>query len=211
MAEQIELRCRCGQVRGLARDLSPRSVNRIVCYCDDCQAFAHQLGRADLLDPQGGSDIVQMAPAALSFTQGQHHIVGLRLKPNGLYRWYAKCCNTPVGNTLTPKLPFVGLLATAFDKPRWDDAVGAPSGAIFGKFAVGGPPPNSTGANLPLVLHVVRRLLGWWLGRRTWPHPFFSRETGAPLYEVTVLPPQQREALRTKCGPRASVASASRP
>lgn len=188
----------------MATDLSPRSVNRVVCYCADCQAFAHQLGRADLLDARGGSDIVQMAPAALSFTQGQHRIVGLRLKPNGLYRWYASCCNTPVGNTLTPRIPFVGLLAPAFDTPRWDDVVGAPSGAIFGKFAAGGPPPRSTDPNLPLVSQAVRRLLGWWLGRRTWPHPFFSRETGAPLYAVTVLSPEQREALRAKCGPRPS-------
>jgi hypothetical protein len=207
MAGQIELRCRCGEVRGVATGLSPRTVNRVVCYCDDCQAFAHQLGRADLLDPQGGSDIVQMAPSALSFTQGHHHIVGLRLKPNGLYRWYAKCCNTPVGNTLTPRIPFVGLLAPAFDKPRWDDAVGAPSGAIFGKYAVGGPPPHSTGANLPLVWQAVRRLLGWWLKRRTWPHPFFSRETGAPLYEVTVLSRDRREALRAMCGPGPTAAS----
>jgi hypothetical protein len=204
MAGQVELRCRCGEVRGVATSLSPRTVNRVVCYCDDCQAFAHQLGRADLLDAQGGSDIVQMAPAALSFTKGQQHIVGLRLKPNGLYRWYAKCCNTPVGNTLTPRIPFVGLLAPAFDKPSWDDAVGAPSGAIFGKYAVGGPPLHSTGANLPLVWQVIKRLLGWWLKRRAWPHPFFSRETGAPLYEVTVLPREQREALRAMCGPRPS-------
>jgi hypothetical protein len=136
----------------------------------------------------------------LSFTQGQHHIVGLQLKPNGLYRWYAKCCNTPVGNTLTPRIPFVGLLASVFE-PRLDDAVGAPSGAIFGKCVVGGPPPGSTGTNLPLVVQVIRRLLGWWLGRRTWPHPFFSRETGATLYAVTVLSPERREALRAFCGP----------
>jgi hypothetical protein len=201
MGGQIELRCRCGEVRGTVTDLSPRTVNRVVCYCDDCQAFAHQLGRVDLLDAKGGSDIVQMAPAALSFTQGQHHVVGLQLKPKGLYRWYAKCCNTPVGNTLTPRIPFVGLLAPVLDEPRLDDAVGVPSGAIFGKFAVGGPPPGSTGANVPLVLQVIRRLLGWWLGRRTWPHPFFSRETGAPLYAVTVLSKEQREALRAFCGP----------
>jgi hypothetical protein len=206
MGEQIELRCRCGEVRGMATNLSPRTSNRVVCYCDDCQAFAHQIGRADLLDPQGGSDIVQLAPAAVSFTQGQHRIVGLRLKPNGLYRWYASCCNTPVGNTLTPRIPFVGLHAPAFDKPRWDKAVGGPSGAIFGKYAVGEPPPGSTGANVPLVLQVIRRLLGWWLGRRNWPHPFFSRETGAPLYAVTVLTKEQRETLRAKCGPRPGAA-----
>jgi hypothetical protein len=204
MDGQIELSCRCGEVRGMATNLSPRTVNRVVCYCDDCQAFAHQIGRADLLNAQGGSDIVQLAPAALSFTQGQHHIVGLRLKPNGLYRWYAKCCNTPVGNTMTPSIPFIGLLAPAFDKSRWDDAVDAPSGAIFGKFAVGEPPPGSTGLNLSLLLQATGRLLGWWLGRRSWPHPFFSPETRAPLYAVTVLSQQQREALRALCGPRVS-------
>jgi hypothetical protein len=204
MGEQIELRCRCGEVRGTATDLSPHTVNRIVCYCDDCQAFAHQIGRADLLDPQGGSDIVQLAPAAVCFTQGQHRIVGLQLKAGGLYRWYASCCYTPVGNTLTPRIPFVGLLAQAFDKARWDEAVGKPSGAIFGKFAVGRPPSDSTGLNLLLLLRALGRLFGWRFKGQAWPHPFFSRETGAPLYAVTVLSTEQREALRAKCGPRPS-------
>ena len=113
MADQVELRCRCGEVRARVTDASPRTVNRIVCYCDDCQAFAHRLGRADLLNAQGGSDIVQLAPATLTFLQGQHRIAGLRLTPKGLFRWYASCCNTPVGNTLTPAIPFVGIVAQA--------------------------------------------------------------------------------------------------
>jgi hypothetical protein len=207
MGGSIELRCGCGEVRGTATDLSPRAVNRVVCYCDDCQAFAHQLGRADLLNAKGGSDIVQMAPAALSFTRGQQHIVGLRLKPNGLYRWYARCCNTPVGNTLTPRIPFVGLLASTFDTPRLDDIVGAPSGEIFGKYAVGEPPPGSTRLNLGLLLRAIGKLLGWRFKGRTWPHPFFSRETGEPLHAVTVLTQEQREALRALCGPRPGAAS----
>jgi len=82
MSKEVEVRCRCGEVRGVVANASPRTVNRVVCYCDDCQAFAHQLGRADLLDAQGGTDIVQVAPAAVSFAQGQHRIVGLRLTPN---------------------------------------------------------------------------------------------------------------------------------
>ena len=48
--------------------------------------------------------------------QGQHRIVGLRLTPKGLFRWYASCCNTPVGNTLTPAIPFVGIVAQGFDQ-----------------------------------------------------------------------------------------------
>src|SRR3954453_17840284 len=84
MSDQVQLRCRCGEVRAQVTGASPRTVNRVVCYCDDCQAFAHRLGRADLLNSQGGSDIVQVAPASLTFVQGQHRIVGMRLTPKGL-------------------------------------------------------------------------------------------------------------------------------
>lgn len=201
MGGQIEVRCRCGEVRGTVINPSPESVNRITCYCDDCQAFAHQLGRADLLDAKGGSDIVQVAPAALSFTRGLDRIIGVRLKPNGLYRWYASCCNTPVGNTLTPSVPFVGLFAQTFDTPHLDDVVGAPTGALLGKFAIGEPPAGSTGLNLSVLLRAVARVLGWRLSGRAWPHPFFARDTRAPVYPVTVLSQQRREALRAFCGP----------
>lgn len=202
MDGRIELRCRCGEVHGTVSDVSPRSVNRVICYCDDCQAYAHQLGRADLLNAKGGSDIVQVAPAALSFTKGQDRIAGLRLTPKGLYRWHATCCNTPVGNTLSPAVPFVGIPVQSFDAPRPDDVFGAPMGAIQGKFAVGEPPAGSTGFNLLLILRAIARVLGWRLGGKTWPHPFFARETGAPTYPVTVIAREQREALGAFCGPR---------
>ena len=83
MSTQAELRCRCGEVVGAVTNASPQTVNRVVCYCDDCQAFAHQLGRADLLDAKGGSDIVQVAPASLTFVKGQDRIAGVRLTPKG--------------------------------------------------------------------------------------------------------------------------------
>src|SRR5882724_3647686 len=163
MGDQVELRCRCGEVRARVTGASPRTGNRIVCYCDDCQAFAHRLGRADLLDSQGGSDIVQVAPASFTFLQGQHRIVGLRLAPKGLFRWYASCCNTPVGNTVTPAIPFVGIVAQTFDQAtqRAVDVFGPPTGALLGKYAVGEPPAGSTGPNLSVILRAVGKMLGW--------------------------------------------------
>jgi hypothetical protein len=203
MSTRVELRCRCGEVRGFVADASPHTVNRVVCYCDDCQAFAHQLGRTDLLDAHGGSDIVQVAPAALAFVQGQERIAGLRLNPKGLYRWYAGCCNTPVGNTMSPALPFVGIVAQAFDhdRQRPDDVFGRPIGAIMGKFAVGGAPPGSTGIQLALMARAIRLVLGWRLRGKAWPHPFFRRDTRAPIFPVAVLEHSRREALRKSCGP----------
>jgi hypothetical protein len=57
MPVSLPLRCRCGRVRGIAGDVSPSSGFRFVCYCGDCQAFAHFLDRADVLDAAGGTDI----------------------------------------------------------------------------------------------------------------------------------------------------------
>jgi hypothetical protein len=204
MTTRAELRCRCGEVRGFVTDASPRTVNRIVCYCDDCQAFAHHLGRADLLDPHGGSDIVQLAPASLTFAQGQDRIVGLRLTPKGLFRWYTRCCHTPVGNTVSPAIPFVGIVVQAFerDTQRADDVFGRPIGAILGKYAIGEVPAASRRMSLSLMLRAIRMVLSWRLRGRAWPNPFFNRETRAPIYPLTVLSQPEREALCRFCGPQ---------
>jgi hypothetical protein len=204
MSQDAELRCRCGEVRGRVSNASRDSVNRVVCYCDDCQAYLHYLGRADLLDPHGGTDIVQVAPASLRFARGAERIVGLRLTPKGLYRWYASCCKTPVGNTLGPAIPFVGIAATTLEKP---DLVGAPRGAILGRYAVGLPPEGSTKLSPRLLAHVVRLILGWKLGGKTWPHPFFDRATRAPTPPLTTLSSAERDSIRPLCGPRAAAPS----
>lgn len=210
MGGQVELRCRCGGVRAVVTGVSPRTVNRVVCYCDDCQAFAHHLGRADLLNAKGGSDIVQVAPSTLSFVQGENRITGVRLSPRGLYRWYASCCNTPVGNTLSPNVPFVGIVAQAIDggTPAVDDLAGPPIGAILGKYAVGEPPAGSKGLNLSLVLRAIGKVLAWKVRGKTWPHPFFKRETREPIYPIAVLSREQRDALRPFCGPRPAAQAA---
>ena len=55
-----------------------------------------------------------------------------------------------------------------------------------------------------MILHTVRLLLGWKLGGKTWPHPFFERATAAPRPPVTILSQAEREALRARCGPTPS-------
>lgn len=206
MSRNVELQCRCGKVHGWLRDASPSAVNRVVCYCDDCQAFLHHLGRADLLDEHGGADIVQVAPSALSFDRGNEHITAVRLAPKGLYRWYASCCKTPLGNMVAPWLPFIGIATELFQQAPGarpcDEVFGAPVGRIMGKFAIGEPPPGSVKPDVRLLARTARKLLGWKLGGKAWPHPFFERASSEPKYPVTVLSAAERDTLRPLCGPR---------
>src|SRR5215471_7175400 len=107
----LPLRCRCGRVRGVASDVSPSSGFRFVCYCKDCQAFAHFLKRPDVLDPAGGTDIFQMPPGRVKLTAGTETVRCLRLSDKGVLRWYTDCCRTPIGNTAaSPRFPVVAVV-----------------------------------------------------------------------------------------------------
>ena len=108
----LQLQCRCGTVRAIAHGVTPQMGNHCVCYCDDCQAFPKALGRPDVVDANGGTDIFQLSQARLEFTHGLDRVAWLRLTPKGTARWYTSCCNTPIGNTL----PTPGELGGDLDK-----------------------------------------------------------------------------------------------
>ena len=195
---------------------------RVLCYCEDCQAFLHQLGRPELMDDDGGTDIVQVAPASVEFREGRDKIVGLRLIPKGLYRWHSSCCNTPLGNTLTPWLPFIGIGPEAWKGAggsEWqtqgamqqrNELFGPIQGASFTQHAK--HPPEATFAKSPqrMLLSAVRKMLGWKLRGATWPHPFFDQATKAPRFPIRVLSTEERETLRPQCGPTTKHQTAAR-
>jgi uncharacterized protein DUF6151 len=193
MQMEHPLRCRCGTVSGWVKE--PRSANRVVCYCKDCQAFAYFLGQENqILDERGGSDVIQILPKNLSFTRGIEALKCIRLTDKGLLRWYASCCNTPIGNTLASyKISFVGIVHTCLenaDTPLHDSfgpvrAWGNTGGAR------GEPKPKSSG---------IGRTIRWFLStvlkaridggyRQT---PFFLAGKGTPIVTPRVLSTAER-------------------
>ena len=109
-------RCACGQMQG---EIDPgRAYVRGTCHCRDCQAFARFLGRPGLMDANGGSDIVPMAPSGFRILRGDAQLACMSLGPKGLLRWYASCCRTPLANTgRTPSPPYVGVPVLILDAP----------------------------------------------------------------------------------------------
>jgi len=185
---EYRLRCQCGTIQGVLTDLA--RTNRAVCYCKDCQAFAHVLGQADrVLDARGGSDIIQASPKNLRFVRGLDTLACLRLTPKGLLRWYAGCCRTSIGNTLpTPKLSFIGLVHTCLDTSEvsLDEAFGPVRTWVNTKGAIGDSKPKEAG---------VGRAIGWFMrttlrARLNGDYkrsPFFNPATGEPIVTPRVL------------------------
>lgn len=193
------LRCRCGHVRGAAREVAPSAGFRFVCYCRDCQAFSRFLDRPDVLDAAGGTDIFQMPAGRVTLTAGADAVHCLCLSGK-VFRWYADCCRTPIGNTAGPRFPVVGLIHSFMSDAAGglsrDEMLGAPLCRIYERSAIGPLPPNAPPP--PSFLVFARRtskILGWWargLGR---PNPFFDDETKAPLSAPRVLTARERAAL----------------
>jgi hypothetical protein len=184
-----EISCKCGALRGALAD--PGLVNRGVCYCLDCQAFARYLGWP--LEPHGGTEVLQTSPAKIRFTHGFENLGCLRLSDNGLLRWYAKCCNTPIGNTPPDfRLSFVGLINASVVVPSGvdpDELFGPIAMRVHTKHALG-TPPKATGL-MGAIARFVRTLLIARITGRYRDTPFFQPD-GSPVVRPTVVRQDQR-------------------
>lgn len=196
----LPLRCRCGRVRGLARDVAPSTGFRFVCYCRDCQAFARFLARPDVLDAAGGTDLFQMAAGRVTLAAGADAVRCLRFSSKVL-RWYAACCRTALANTAAgPRFPVVAVIHSFMDHAadgRSRDAVlGPPVCRIYERSATAPLPPDAP-APPAFRLFALRasRLLGWWWRGHGRPNPFFDARTQAPLAAPRLLAPAERAAL----------------
>jgi hypothetical protein len=185
MGREIELRCRCGTVRGAVTDVRPSNCTHAVCYCDDCQAFARWLAIDGVANARGGTEVVQVAPAQVRWIEGTDRLRCMRLSPKGLLRWYADCCRTPVGNMMSARVPFVGLPAMLFAELP-PEAVG-PAVGVQGRFAKGGVPDGvSARAPLGIIGHAIWMMTRWWIGGRGRPSPYFD-ESGTPRATPKVI------------------------
>lgn len=190
------LQCTCGSLKGIVSH--PERVNRVVCYCRDCQAFAHFLGRAgEILDAKGGTDVIQTIPANVTFTQGQEALACMRLTDKGLMRWYARCCNTPIGNTLADfRISFIGLVHTCLEDPNrsLDDSFGPVRMWSFTKGAKVSVESRPL-AMIAGILRFIPMLTGARISGDYKRTPLFSADTGSPVVAPKVLSPSERDAV----------------
>ncbi len=187
MPTDLPIQCKCGALKGVAHDMSRHAGTRVMCYCDDCQAYARYLGNPEgMLDQWGGTDVFGTTPTKVEFTAGTDQLACVRLTPKGPYRWYTECCKTPVANTGPGGVPHVGLIHSCLrpEGQSLDDVLGPVDARIMVRFAKDAPGdwPNAHdrfGARM--VVGFLGRLALRRLGGHHKHSPFFDPESGQAI------------------------------
>jgi len=181
------LQCRCGVVKGFVED--PQNANRGICYCKDCQAFAHFLAKdREILDEWGGTDVIQVLPKNITITQGTDSLACMRLTEKGLLRWYAGCCNTPIGNTLANyKISFIGLVHSCLESAAGplQDSFGPVRARVNTQGARVTPRPKAAGAGRFALRFIASALRARFDG--SYKITPFYRADGTPVAVPRVL------------------------
>jgi hypothetical protein len=188
------LQCRCGTLKGYVSP--PDMANRAVCYCKDCQAFAHFLDRPDdaVLNDLGGTEIVATLPKHVHFTQGLDSLVCMSLSEQGLLRWYARCCNTPIGNTPRDfKISYVGLIHSCLAKraPSLQDSFG-PVRMVLQTKSARGQVKSTPVSNFVTLLRIMKSVIATRISGSYKSNPFFVEDSGTPIKEPRVLTKAER-------------------
>lgn len=199
----MQIQCECGKFRAQLEKFPRNTPGRLACYCDDCQTYAHYLNRVDLLDAAGGTEVVPVYPVDMKILEGRDVIKCVRLSPNGLYRWYAGCCNTPVAAT-RPGFPWLGLVHRVYDvkDPGYlARTLGPVKSRIMGRFAQG-TPPDGTAAKIDFkgFMTVFPFLFKGLLTGKARHSPFFEQDGRTPIIAPIVVPAAERTAIRRKLG-----------
>ncbi len=133
--------------------------------------------------------MIQLLPKHITFTQGIEALACMRLTEKGLLRWYARCCNTPIGNMLAnPKFSFVGLVDICLQgqSTSLTDAFGPVQAWVHTAGAKGHPKPKQLGLGRTIGWFIVTTLKARLNGDYK-QSAFFRAETGAPVVPPRVL------------------------
>jgi len=154
-----------------------------------------------VLDPLGGTDIVAVDARNVRLASGTQGLACLSLSPQGLLRWYASCCSTPLANTTRDwKLPYMGMVHTCLREPQpLEQSFPEVQMRVNTKSAKGKPPPA---AGVAGVARFGRLMLGLTASRLSGAYrttPLFDAH-GQPVVTVGVAPGEAVQSARRAAG-----------
>jgi len=193
----MDIQCECGQFHARLKAFPRNTPGRLVCYCDDCQAYLHHLKRNDLLDAHGGTEVIPAYPADIEILSGREHLKCTRLSPKGAFRFSVSCCNSPIVG-LRPGMPWASFPRSAYpvDEQQLDQTLGPVRSRVMGRYAQGTPPAGTADKlNLKAVMTVLPFMLKGVLLKKSRPSPFFAEDGLTPIVMPQIVNDAPRQGV----------------
>lgn len=199
-SQTLEFQCQCGAIEGAVRESAPPTGRRLVCHCNDCQAFAHYLGKEKLmLDDHAGTHVYQMDSSKFEITKGQDQLACVTVTGGPLLRWYCATCKTPIANTLSSsRFAFLSLILSGFDRGKTDALLGSAEEHVEVSSGVGDPGKVKTASMPGMLWNLLVRTIKARIHPELRKSPLFDDTTGKPLAKPIKLKPAERLALDEK-------------
>ena len=188
MGRDIPIRCSCGKLKGVLKDVAPSKGSHAECFCSSCRAAELHLNQPD--PAPGPIAVFQTNPHRVQLTEGTEYLAVFAYDGSGLRRWYASCCGTPMFNTFkSPTFPFVGVRTSCLPE---QEALGP----VIGQGSIPGPDGRESNKGVRrLVWRLMKRIVADRLSGRWKKTPFFDVATGKLTRELEVLPKGTRQKL----------------
>ena len=137
-------------------------------------------------------------PQYISFTRGIEKLACLSLTEQGLLRWYAGCCQTPIGNVLRNyKISYVGLVHNCLENgPTTIDSSFGPVRMVANGKHAKGKTDLMVLSTLMSVIGLAGSLLRARLDGSYKKTPFFEPASGTPIVQPHVLSAAERLRLK---------------
>jgi len=141
-----------------------------------------------LHQPFGGTKIYQTSQSQLTIHEGHNELKCLRLTEKGTLRWYAGCCNTPIGNSVNASMPFIGVIHSFIDAADLADKLGSVRAHVQTQHAIGQPDYPHSAEKFPIgiTLRIIRKILFWKIRGMHKPTAFFDSE-GKPVSKPFIV------------------------
>ena len=211
----MRLACTCGTVAGSVRNITPRNSWRLSCMCDDCQLYAHCLGRTSaILDRHGGTELSYTTQCRIALTAGQDQLRAVRLYRTGILRVYADCCRTPIAHIPSPHFAFVALVHTCMHTEAGesrDMTLGPLVHRLQARYCRGEMPDGAhPGTPVSLSARAMLSVLQDTWRREHRPSPFHEPTSATPTMPTRVLTPLELQALRAELPTRRATTPTAR-
>lgn len=160
--------------------------------------YAYYLAQAPrMLNPWGGTEVLAVRPRQIVINQGLDYLACMSLTESGAWRFYTRCCHTPIANmTRNTKTVHIALMHACVPCAQGNELIGGRVVQVKRASAIGVPPKTKMTDFVIAAFHYAGSVLWAGLARGYRFNPFINQAAGVPLVRPIILSADELNRLK---------------